>query len=100
MKKIYVISEENHPDIGITETFKNAIKFLFENNWLDKFTEYFVGADYFSVWIVLDFNDIDDFNYETFMEKMKNKNEEEIIDFLENCGIYIRQEEIWKPKRL
>ena len=30
MKKIYVVSEENHPNIAVTETFENAIKFLFK----------------------------------------------------------------------
>ena len=56
-----------------------------------------VGAGCYSVWIALGFNDANDFNYETFMEKMKGKNEEEIIDFLEDCGLYIREEEIWEP---
>jgi hypothetical protein len=99
MKKIYAIGEEGHPDIAITETFENAIKFLFENEWLDGYTDCYTGVNYYSIWVVLDFNNANDFNYKTFMEKMKNKTEEDIIDFLENCGLYIRQEEIWEPSK-
>lgn len=97
MNKFYVVSEENHPDIAITETFENAIKFLFEEGWLDEYTECYIGVGCYSVWIALGFNNASDFNYKTFMKKMKDKTEEEIIDFLEDCGLYIREEEIWEP---
>lgn len=98
MKKFYVVNEENHSDIGITETFENAIKFLFEEDWFNGYTEYCAENYYYcSIYFVLGFNNANDFNYETFMGKMKNKTEEEIIDFLEDCGLYIREEEIWEP---
>ncbi len=98
MKKIYVVSEENHPDVAVTGTFENAIKFLIEDEWLNEYTEYYIGTGWcYFVWMVLGFNNASDFNYETFMEKMKNKTEDEFIDFLENCGLRIRQEEIWEP---
>ena len=97
MKKVYVVSEENHSDIAMTETFENAIKFLFKEDWIDEYTECYTGVNFYSLWIVLDFNNANDCNYETFMEKMKDKTEDDIIDFLENCGLYIREEEIWEP---
>lgn len=98
MKKIYVVSEENHSDIAVTETFENAIKFLFEQDWFNGYTEY-CGENYFyySIYLVLGFDNVNDFNYETFMEKMKNKTEEDMIDFLEECGLYIQKRKIWEP---
>jgi hypothetical protein len=100
MKKIYVISEENHSNIGIVENIENAIKFLFEEDWIDAYTEYYIEDVncYYSLWIILEFKNTTDLNYNSFMEKMSNKSEEEILDFLMDLGFYIREEKIWEPK--
>lgn len=100
MEKIYVISEENHPNIGIVENIENAIKFLFEEEWIDAYTEYYIEDVncYYSLWTILEFKNTTDLNYNSFMEKMSNKSEEEILDFLMDLGFYIKEEKIWQPK--
>lgn len=100
MKKIYVISEENHSNIGIVESVENAIKFLFEEEWIDAYTEYYIEDVncYYFLWTILEFKNTTDLNYNSFMEKMSNKSEEEILDFLMDLGFYIKEEKIWQPK--
>lgn len=39
MDRVVVIHEDNHGMIGLAISYKNAVKFLIENNWLDGRTE-------------------------------------------------------------
>ena len=34
---LYLITEENHGEIAITETFDKAIDFLFKDNWINEY---------------------------------------------------------------
>ena len=41
--RLYLISEECHGYLAITKTYKSAIYFLLDNNWIDNYYVYYNG---------------------------------------------------------
>ena len=86
--KVYVISEDNHGQIGIAASRKAALQFLVAADWVGRYSTIWC-PDENERWGGHDMS-LDDLYGENWKEKFMRFSDE----LLENMGFYIREEEV------
>ena len=82
-KIVYEISEENHSNIGVAESFKEAKQWLIDSHWVYSHSELWNPQTQESKPI-----------YELFTDWEEWFTEEATVEDLENMGFYISEEEM------
>lgn len=86
--KVYVISEENHGQIGVAVSRKAALQWLIATNWV---------SQYSSIWCPDETEHWGGYNItldDLYGEKWKEKFLQFSDELLENMGFYIHEEEL------
>lgn len=86
--KVYVISEDNHGQIGVAVSRKAALQWLIDTNWVGQYSSIWC-PDETERWGGYNMT-LDDLYGENWKEKFLQFSDE----LLENMGFYIREEEL------
>lgn len=91
MKKLYLISEENHSDLAVAEDVYLGVKYLLENDWLLPVTEgIFSEETILPVWKYIGLTQRASCTKQDIYLFFANKTPNEVIEELEYFGLYLQ----------
>lgn len=84
-ENVIVINEECHGFIGVAHDVPSIIDFLYQNDWLNKYTEIYLEDELSSVQSVYG---------ENWREYFKERTLDELQDIFDGC-FYFHEEKVW-----
>lgn len=84
-ENVIVINEECHGFIGVAHDVPSIIDFLYQNDWLNKYTEIYFEDELSSVQSVYG---------ENWREYFKERTLDELQDIFDGC-FYFHEEKVW-----